>query len=323
MRPVGRIRSVITARSNACCGSWTPWPRCCVATICPLSPRIGVRCCFSNSTTSSRVRRSRRFLTRRSRSWRRARRQTRRDRDVGLQRLFVSKEGAASEPRPWLWMGWQPLARWSPLLRLPVGRWCVDCRPLPQQPCLSGGVWVQLPSQQGISSVALACSPDHEPVTASGTQPRHPLVVEALAPQRRRVSAMAGWPVTSMNRVWLPCRGLMGWSSWRDRCGCAATAIGVSSGMPGIWQLITVSSPCRCTPWNRPNCGRLAPWSVLLVQRFQLGTSELGSTCDSEPTAPGSSSSPALTGGSAMNCCAWNWTSPKGLFGLLPIPVEE
>ena len=109
-------------------------------------------------------------------------------------------------------------------------------------------------------------------MTAS-PQPRHPLVVEALAPQRWRISN--GWLACDlMNRVWLPCRGLMGWSSWRDRCGCAATAIGVSSGMPGTSPLITVSSRCRCTPWDGP-AAEAGPLSVLLVQRFQLGTSEL------------------------------------------------
>ena len=141
---------------------------------------------------------------------------------------------------PWLWMGWQPLALVAAAAPA-CGELVVDRRPLPQQPCLSGGVWVQLPSQQGISSVALACSPTGSTVTAPGPQPRHPLVVEALTPP---ALAHQQWLVAcDINEQGLvACRGLMGWSSWRDRCGCAASAIGVSSGMPGIWPLITAST---------------------------------------------------------------------------------
>ena len=206
--------------------------------------------------------------------WRRARRQTRRDRDVGLQRLFVSNEGAASEPRPWLWMGWQPLARWSPLLRLPVGRWCVDCRPLPQQPCLSGGVWVQLPSQQGISSVALACSPDRESVTASGPQPRHPLVVEALAPQRWRISN--GWLACDINEQGLV--ALQGPDGVEQLAGPLRLCRYRDRGE--FWDAWDLAADYRQQPLpvhalEPPELREAGPLSVLLVQRFQLGTSEL------------------------------------------------
>ena len=82
---------------------------------------------------------------------------------------------------PWLWMGLQPLARWSPLLRLPAGPWHVAHRLLSQQPCCSGGVWVQLPAQEGISCVALDSSPLQmsESSRAAELQPRNPVVVDA------------------------------------------------------------------------------------------------------------------------------------------------
>ena len=88
--------------------------------------------------------------------WRTARRQASRQRDRSLVELIESATIAAGEaPNRWIWCGLQPLARWSPLLRLPPGRWSTNADSLPQQDSAMGGTWVQLPLQQGISSVAL------------------------------------------------------------------------------------------------------------------------------------------------------------------------
>ena len=88
--------------------------------------------------------------------WRTARRQASRQRDRFLVELIESATIAAGEaPNRWIWCGLQPLACWSPLLRLPPGRWSTNADNLPQQASAMGGTWVQLPLQQGISSVAL------------------------------------------------------------------------------------------------------------------------------------------------------------------------
>ena len=252
--------------------------------------------------------------------WRRARRQTRRARDGGLQRLFACEECSASEPVPWLWMGYQPLARWSPLMRLPVGCWLVARSRLPQQPCPSGGVWVQLPSQQGVSSVALERSSAHQLVNAPAPQPRYPLVVEARMPQRWRISnGLIACDVNEQGLVALQgpdgveqLAGPLRLCRYRDR--------------GEFWDAWDLAADYRQHPLlvhalGPPALREAGPLTVLLVQRFQLGTSELRLTCDSEPTAPGSSSSPALTGSSAMNCCVWNLTSPRGPFVLLRTTV--
>ena len=88
--------------------------------------------------------------------WRAARRQAVRQRDQYLAQLTqTATVGQAQARDSWVWCGLQPLARWSPLVRLPRGRWSVAGSPLPQQNSVVGGTWVQLPQQQGISSVAL------------------------------------------------------------------------------------------------------------------------------------------------------------------------
>ena len=90
--------------------------------------------------------------------WRGARRQARASRDRGIQRLF-SRLSPAAQPSErvdrWAWLALQPLARWSPLLRLPKGHWRTATVVLPQQTAAGGGVWVQLPEQRGLSAQAL------------------------------------------------------------------------------------------------------------------------------------------------------------------------
>ena len=67
--------------------------------------------------------------------WRSARRQARRERDRRLARLPRQKDAAAA----WSWWGLQPLASWSPLVRLPAGSWSADGVSLPQQAAAGGG----------------------------------------------------------------------------------------------------------------------------------------------------------------------------------------
>ena len=87
--------------------------------------------------------------------WRSARRKAVSQRDHQLRQLCGGSAGPSRCRETWLWFGLQPLARWSPLLRLPAGAWSAADMVLPRQACPSGGVWVQLPLQSGISSVAL------------------------------------------------------------------------------------------------------------------------------------------------------------------------
>ena len=115
--------------------------------------------------------------------WRRARRQARDQRDQGLRQVLDVEPGSA-DGTTWLWMGWQPLARWSPLLRLPRGSWHCGGTALPQQHSVQGGTWVQLPQQRGICSVALTRGSAEEGEMA----PRHPVSVKRLSPEIWRVS---------------------------------------------------------------------------------------------------------------------------------------
>ena len=88
--------------------------------------------------------------------WRTARRLACRQRDRLLVELLEAETlPDGDDPDHWIWCGLQPLARWSPVLRLPPGRWSTDEDSLPQQTSAMGGTWVQLPTQQGISSIAL------------------------------------------------------------------------------------------------------------------------------------------------------------------------
>ena len=72
--------------------------------------------------------------------------------------------------------------------------------------------------------------------------------------------------------------------------------------MPGIWPLISASTlPVHAGPPAR----RLA-LTVLLVQRFQLGTSESGRP--GNPCRLPQAQLIGMTGSSAANCCVWNLT---------------
>ena len=105
--------------------------------------------------------------------WRSARRQARTARDRSLERLPRPKDA----PGEWSWWGLQPLACWSPLVRLPVGSWSVDAVPLPQQAAAVGGTWVQLPRQHGSCSVPLRREPR---LASSAVEPRQPVVITSL-----------------------------------------------------------------------------------------------------------------------------------------------
>ena len=116
--------------------------------------------------------------------WRSARRTARLLRDEGIRRLVVSPAvRACSDLESWAWFGLQPLQAWSPLLRLPPGRWRAGEHELSQQPAAGGGVWVQLPSQQGVSLQALqrdvGTAVDPAPAVCSGV--RRPVRLEQSA----------------------------------------------------------------------------------------------------------------------------------------------
>ncbi len=109
--------------------------------------------------------------------WRDARRKARQQRDSGLARLLASRSDVSAWQH-WTWCALQPLALWSPMLRLPEGCWSAGGKRLPQQPASAGGTWVQLPSQTGMSSVSLERQPS-QPVQ---TPMAHaPVVVQELA----------------------------------------------------------------------------------------------------------------------------------------------
>ncbi|QNI60571.1 glycoside hydrolase family 38 C-terminal domain-containing protein [Synechococcus sp. TAK9802] len=112
--------------------------------------------------------------------WRSARRQARQERDRRLARLPRPENTAAV----WSWWGLQPLASWSPLVRLPAVSWLADAVSLPQQNAAAGGTWVQLPRQHGICSVPLRREPD---LTSCAAQPRQPVVIRSLGAGAWRV----------------------------------------------------------------------------------------------------------------------------------------
>ncbi|MGB0825417.1 MAG: glycoside hydrolase family 38 C-terminal domain-containing protein, partial [Synechococcus sp.] len=112
--------------------------------------------------------------------WRSARRQARRERDRRLARLPRPKDTAAA----WSWWGLQPLASWSPLVRLPAGSWSADAVSLPQQNAAAGGTWVQLPRQHGICSVPLRREPG---LTSCAAEPRQAVVITSLGAGAWRV----------------------------------------------------------------------------------------------------------------------------------------
>ena len=112
--------------------------------------------------------------------WRSARRQARQERDRRLARLPRPEDAAAV----WSWWGLQPLAFWSPLVRLPAGSWSTDAVSLPQQNAAAGGTWVQLPRQHGICSVPLRREPG---LTSCAAEPRQAVVITSLGAGAWRV----------------------------------------------------------------------------------------------------------------------------------------
>tara|TARA_B110000003_G_scaffold145465_1_gene146468 strand:- start:2281 stop:4962 length:2682 start_codon:yes stop_codon:yes gene_type:complete len=99
--------------------------------------------------------------------WRDARRKGKQQRDLSLAKLLqVPNENVSGQH--WSWCSLQPLAAWSPMLRLPKGCWSVEGQRLPQQTSSMGGTWVQLPLQRGITSVSLEQQPLH-PVDSPST----------------------------------------------------------------------------------------------------------------------------------------------------------
>ncbi|MDD9861983.1 MAG: alpha-mannosidase [Cyanobacteria bacterium MAG STY2_bin_7] len=112
--------------------------------------------------------------------WRSARRQARQERDRRLARLPRPEDTAAV----WSWWGLQPLAFWSPLVRLPAGSWSTEAVSLPQQNAAAGGTWVQLPRQHGICSVPLRREPG---LTSCAAEPRQAVVITSLGAGAWRV----------------------------------------------------------------------------------------------------------------------------------------
>ena len=86
--------------------------------------------------------------------WRQDRRQASAQRDQHLAQLLGD---GGVDGKGWAWVGLQPLARWSPVLRLPHAGWAAMGQPLPIQPAVSGGTWVQLPVLQGVAALPLEC----------------------------------------------------------------------------------------------------------------------------------------------------------------------
>ncbi len=120
--------------------------------------------------------------------WCEARRRAVRCRDQLLGHLLASnEEGLDSDPHRsrWTWCGLQPLAHWSPLLRLPKGHWSSGGQSLPGQVAPSGGVWVQLPSSEGVCALPLQRS--REPL-GSVLPVRHPVSVEGVSSGLWRLS---------------------------------------------------------------------------------------------------------------------------------------
>ena len=208
--------------------------------------------------------------------WRRARRRACRERDAGLQRLLPSSQRLEPERMPWLWMGWQPLDRWSTLLRLPAGHWSVDRCRLPQQSCPSGGVWVQLPEQQGLCSLALERSLSAE---APSLSPRNPVRVDSVRVDK---DSADGWQVSNgLLTCHVDRNGLV---SLRGRDGAeqlnGPLQLRRYRDRGEFWDAWDVAADYRDHPLpllalGAPELRESGALTALLVQRFRLGASEL------------------------------------------------
>ena len=124
--------------------------------------------------------------------WRGARRRAAAARTAGLRQLLEALPSTHSGTDParqrWAWCGLQPLAQWSPLVRLPQGHWCCEGLDLPSQPAAGGGVWLQLPKAEGVVALPLERSDEAGAAPHASAPIRHPVTVEAMAEQSWRMS---------------------------------------------------------------------------------------------------------------------------------------
>ena len=178
--PAVRIRSATTERSSGFCGRLMQSQPCWRSQVATAAAAIGARCCSSSFTTSFREPRSRRCLTRRNRSGARPGARPARNATGGWQGCRVRR----TQQRCGVGGGLQPLASWSPLVRLPAGSWSADAVSLPQQNAAAGGTWVQLPRQHGICSVPLRREPG---LTSCAAEPRQAVVITSLGAGAWRV----------------------------------------------------------------------------------------------------------------------------------------
>ena len=211
--------------------------------------------------------------------WHAARRSAKRLRDQSLQQLLQAlihgvEPGQTSSlaQDTWVWMGLQPLFRWSPLLRLPRGIWSSDQKALPSQDAPGGSAWVQLPIQRGVTSVPLQRSSD-------------PLGKERLSPAVRR----AVKSTSKENGDWLISNGLleieigrMGVHQLRDGEGIdqLARPIQLSRFLDRgeFWDAWDLASDYRQHPlsieWDGPpKFVESGPLVTRLVQRGSIATS--------------------------------------------------
>ena len=89
------------------------------------------------------------------RDWRLARRQVCRARDQALHGWLADGGGhnpANVAAASWWLVQLQPLRRYAPCLRLPVGDWSLGEQRLASQPAAGGGQWVQLPDLAGVGA---------------------------------------------------------------------------------------------------------------------------------------------------------------------------
>ena len=132
--------------------------------------------------------------------WRAARRRAAVLRTAGLHQLLSRVSPADSAPangcQRWAWCGLQPLQRWSPLVRLPRGRWSCEGNNLPSQVAPGGDLWVQLPEAQGVMALPLECHRD-SPAVASASATAAPVVRNQV-----RVQVVA-------EQSWRLCNGLL------------------------------------------------------------------------------------------------------------------
>ncbi len=120
--------------------------------------------------------------------WRMARRRARGLRDRQFDRL-LAKGTPGRERWDWAWLGLQPLAEWSPHVRLPRRRWMASGLYLQTQDLSSGGCLAQLPRQRGAVAVALsAAAPGGSELVAEPAALRHPVRTKQLGEGRWRIT---------------------------------------------------------------------------------------------------------------------------------------